>query len=111
MPRLELTGDNVLTRLGSALGLADVELESEDFNRRYRVTADDRRFAYDVLQPRTMEHLLASPTVNLRLCGADALLWDSGFTEPEELPGLLAVLAQVVDGIPSYVWSDRGGAA
>ncbi len=111
VPWLELTGENVLTRLGSALGLADVELESEDFNRRYRVTADDRRFAYDVLQPRTMEQLLASPTVNLRLCGADALLWDSGFADPEELPGLLAVLAQVVDGIPSYVWSDRGGAA
>ncbi len=111
VPWLELTAENVLTRLGSALGLADVELESEDFNRRYRVTADDRRFAYDVLQPRTMEQLLASRTANLRLCGADALLWDSGFSDPEELPGLLAVLAQVVDGVPSYVWSDRGGAA
>ena len=117
LPWLELTGENVLTRIGSALGLADVELESEDFNRRYRVTADDRRFAYDVLHPRTMEQLLAQPTVNLRLSGADALLWDNGFADPEELPGMLAPLAQLVDGIPSYVWSDRqhdrrgGGAA
>ena len=117
LPWLELTGENVLTRIGSALGLADVELESEAFNRRYRVSATDRRFAYDVLHPRTMEQLLAQPTVNLRLWGADALLWDSGFAEPEELPGMLAALAQLVDGIPSYVWSDRqadqrgGGAA
>jgi hypothetical protein len=117
VPTLELTGENVLTRIGSALGLADVELESEDFNRRYRVTADDRRFVYDVLHPRTMEQLCASPTVNLRLCGADALLWDTGFADPEQLPAMLAPLAQLVDGIPSYVWSDRqsdhrgGGAA
>ena len=114
VPSLELTGENVLTRLGSALGLADVELESEDFNRRYRVRTDDRRFAYDVLTPRTMEHLLARPTVNLRLCGADAVLWERGLAPPEELPDRLAVLAGLLDGVPSYVWSDRqhnGGAA
>jgi hypothetical protein len=111
LPRLELTGENVLTRLAGALGRDDVELESEDFNRRYRVTADDRRFAYDVLHPRTMEQLLALPTLNLRLSGADALLWDRGATALEELPDRLAVLSRFVDGIPGYVWSDRGGAA
>jgi hypothetical protein len=114
VPRLELTGENLLTRLGSALGLADVELESEDFNRRYRVTADDRRFAYDVLTPRAMEQLLAQPTLNLRLSGADAVLWDRGSADVDELPDRLAALARFVDGVPPYVWSDRqqnGGAA
>ena len=111
LPRLELTGENVLTRLAGALGIDDVELESEDFNRRYRVRADDRRFAYDVLHPRAMEQLLALPTLNLRLSGADAVLWDRGTWALEDVPDRLAVLARFVDGIPAYVWTDRGGAA
>lgn len=116
LPRLELTGENVLTRLGRALGRDDVELESEEFNRRYRVSAQDRRLAYDVLHPRQMEQLLAVPTLNLRLWGADALLWERGSTDLAALPERLAVLSRFVDGIPAYVWSDarheqRGGAA
>lgn len=108
LPRLELTPENALTRLGGALGLADLELESEDFNRRYRVRSDDRRLAYDVLHPRTIEQLLALPTLNLRLDGADAVLWERGTTSLPEVPARLAVLSQLLDGIPSYVWADRG---
>ena len=108
LPRLELTPENALTRLGGVLGLDDLELESEDFNRRYRVRADDRRLAYDVLHPRTVERLLALPTLNLRLDGADAVLWQRGTTSLPDVPARLAVLSQLVDGIPSYVWADRG---
>jgi hypothetical protein len=114
VPRLQLTGENALTRMAGALGFDDVELESEDFNRRYRVSCDDRRFAYEVLHPRTMERLLAQPTLNLRLDGADALLWQRGTTDLQHVEGRLAVLAELLDGIPPYVWADRsteGGAA
>ena len=38
---LQVTPENLLTRLGNALGLGDIELESEDFNRRFRVHAND----------------------------------------------------------------------
>ena len=107
LPPLELTPENVLTRIGGALGATDVELESEDFNRRYRVNTRDPRFAYDVLHPRTMQALLERPTVNLRLCGAEAISWDSGRTNPAELVDRLSTTALVLDGIPTYVWSDH----
>lgn len=107
VPRLELTSENVLTRLAGAFGFEDLELENEDFNRRFRVSADDRRFAYDVLHPRAMEQVLAWPALNLRLSGADALLWERGTCDPEHVLSRLAALSQVVDGIPAYVWADR----
>ena len=115
LPRLELTAGTPLTRLADAIAGPDLELESEDFNRRYRVRADDRRLAYEVLHPRAVEQLLAAPTLNLRLDGADALLWERGTTSLEDVPARLSVLARLVDGVPSYVWTDRatgqGGAA
>jgi hypothetical protein len=112
LPELELSPESVLTRVANAVGFADVELESEDFNRRYRVSARDTKFAYDVLNPRTMTALLARRPLHLRIRGADALCWANGRLRPAELLEHLSTLALLVDGIPSFVWSDHspGGA-
>jgi hypothetical protein len=112
LPGLELSPESVLTRFAGAIGFGDVELESEDFNRHYRVSARNPKFAYDVLNPRTMEALLARPALHLRLLDADAVCWESGRQEPAELLERLATLEVLVAGIPSYVWSDHspGGA-
>jgi hypothetical protein len=107
LPGLELGPESALTRFAGHLGLGDVELESEDFNRRYRVKAHDPKFAYDVLNPRTMEALLARPTVHLRLLDVDAVCWDGGRLEPPDLLARLSTLQLVIAGIPSFVWSDH----
>jgi hypothetical protein len=112
VPGLELTGENALTRIGGALGLPDLELESEAFNRRYRVHAADPRFAYDVLHPRTIQALLDRPTTNVRMSGDAVVSWDKGRQTPEHLLATLDHLAVLVDGVPDWVWRDRttGGA-
>lgn len=109
VPRLELLPEGVLGRVGTALGLQDLELESEDFNRRYRVQSDAPRFASDALPPRTMQALLARPALHLRLQGADALCWETGQHSPAELLARLDALCALLDGIPSFVWSDLRG--
>lgn len=109
LPTVELTPENLLTRFAGKLGLGDVELESEDFNRRFRVSASDPKFAYDVLHPRTMEALLARPAVGLRIGGEDAVCWEDGTHSLVELDQRLETLHALVAGIPSYVWKDRGG--
>ncbi len=107
LPHLELSPENVLSRIGHTLGLQDIELESEDFNRRYRVQADDPKFAYDVLSPRTMQALMGRPAMHLRLAASDALCWESGRTSPVPLLARLSALSTLLTGIPSYVWSDH----
>jgi hypothetical protein len=111
LPRLELSPESALTRLAGHFGFGDVELESEDFNRHYRVSAPDPKFAYDVLNPRTMEALLARPALHMRLSGIDAVCWESGRLEPSDLVARLSTLQLVIAGIPSFVWSDRAPSA
>lgn len=108
-PTLELTPEGFLGRVGTLLGMDDLELESEDFNRRYRVRAADPRLAYAMLGPRTMQSLLARPALHLRVSGADALCWESGRHSPAELLARLDTLSTLLDGVPAYVWSDLGG--
>ena len=107
LPALELSPESLLTRFAGALGLDDVQLESEDFNRRYRVAARNPKFAYDVLHPRTMQVLLGRPALHLRLFGVDAVCWESGRLAPTELLERLTTLGILIDGIPSFVWSDH----
>ncbi len=107
LPRLQVTPENLFTRFGNALGLDDIELESEDFNRRFRVHAADRKFASDVLSPRTMEFLLTRPGLSFRIEGADILAWDDGELRPAVAVNTTGVLKRIVTGIPSFVWKDH----
>jgi hypothetical protein len=108
LPRLQVTPENMLTRLGNAVGLTDIELESEDFNRAFRVHANDPKFASDVLTPRTMQLLLGRPHFSWRIEGADILCWEQGEQEPAEVTARVATMLDVVAGIPSFVWHDNG---
>jgi Protein of unknown function (DUF3137) len=108
LPTLEVGPETVLTRLGAAVGLHDIELESEDFNRRFRVSANDRKFAYDVLSPRVCQRLLSLPNHHWRIDGNTILSWDTGCNDVADLLARLTTIATVVEGIPDFVWHDNG---
>jgi hypothetical protein len=111
LPEFELVPEGLLGRVGTMLGMQDIELESEDFNRRFRVRCVEPKLAYDVLPPRTMQALLTRPALHVRLAGADALCWEGGAHSPSELLARLDTLSTLLDGVPDYVWSDRKGTA
>lgn len=106
---VEVVPEDLFTRVASAVGLmADIELESEDFNRSFRVRATDPKLASDVLSPRTMHYLLSARPNAWRLEGGHILSWRSGRLDPAEVVRTCAVLDRVIDGIPTFVWKDAG---
>ena len=108
LPRLCLTPENVLTRIGNVVAGDDIELESEDFNRQFRVQCPDAKFASDALPPRTMQLLLARTPLHFRIEGCDVLCWEPGATTPAALLERLSTVTAFVDGIPEFVWHDYG---
>jgi hypothetical protein len=106
---VEVVPEDVLTRVASAVGLAsDIELESEAFNRAFKVRAAAPKLASDVLTPRTMQYLLSVRPGAWRLQGDHILSWHDGRLDPAELVRTCAVLDRVIDGIPTFVWKDAG---
>jgi hypothetical protein len=93
----------------------DLDLESEEFNRTFKVKVkrDDAKFAYDVLHPRMMEHLLADGRATdlgwpFRFERGDLYTW-------EEWPGDLDMamvmhkadyLIDILQRVPEFVWKD-----
>ena len=107
---VQVVPGNALERLAGAVGLMpDIDMESEDFNRRFRVSASDRKLASDILTPRTMHYLLSVPMSAWRTCGADIVSFAPGKLDPAEVIRTCAVLRQVVDGVPAFVWKDARG--
>jgi hypothetical protein len=108
LPTLEVCPTGVFGKLTDAVGLTnDIDLESEDFNRAFKVHAENRKFATDVLSPRTMQYLLSAPKAAWRIQGNSALRWTSGRLDPADVIVAAAVLDQVADGIPAFVWKDH----
>src|SRR5262245_27795307 len=59
LPGLGVSPEGGISRFFGRLFNTDIQLESEEFNRAFTVSSDDRKFASAVLHPRTMEALLA----------------------------------------------------
>lgn len=108
--RLELTPDDAGAKLAKLFGGRDLDFELEEFNRTWRVAAEPTKFGSDVLHPRLMERLLAPDAKGLclRIDGGDILWWGAGRPALGLVDVRLALLAEIVDSIPRFVWQDYG---
>ncbi|MGH3736726.1 MAG: hypothetical protein ACRDT6_14110 [Micromonosporaceae bacterium] len=106
-PWLQVGLENSSTRLAAMLGFDDLQLESEEFNRIFFITAGDKKFAYDVLHPRMMRWLLddeRSRRVPFRFEGSHLLCWSLTENHPGYVIWMADYLMDVADRVPSYVW-------
>jgi hypothetical protein len=95
-------------RAATSLGAGELELESDQFNRAYRVVAEDPRLAVDVLTPRTMAMLLDCGAPDVRVDGEWIILVTPGPFDVTMIDAALTVLAVVIENVPGFVWTDRG---
>lgn len=107
---LEVTPEVRRGRAAGALGKQDLAFESAEFNKRWRVQADDAKLAHDLLHPRVLERLLQPDARALSLCvdGAEIACWRWGPSALGQVDRRLALLRDLVDSVPRFVWLDHG---
>lgn len=106
LPKVQIAGENIFTRLADHVGLEDINFESEEFNRTFNVKSGDRKFAFTLIDARMMQWLLyLGKTYNLETSGSEVLVYRRR-SKPEEIPTLLDVADQTIDRIPRLVWED-----
>jgi hypothetical protein len=109
-PDLLIRREGLLDKLAGAFGFADINFESEQFSRRFHVRSPDRKFAYDVIDPRMMEFLLSTnpPVIDIefgRCCITDGTrCW-----APEEFRSRLAWLYEFFGRWPQHVKTTLDG--
>ena len=58
LPDLRVRREGFGDKIAAAVGFDDIDFESDEFSRRFHVSCADRRFAYNLIDPRMLEHLL-----------------------------------------------------
>lgn len=106
LPKVQIGGENIFTRLADHMGMEDINFESEEFNRTFNVKSEDRKFAFTLIDARMMQWLLyVGKTYSLETSGSELLVYRRR-SKPQEIPNLLDVADQTIDRIPRLVWED-----
>lgn len=108
VPDLLIRPENILDKLGSALGFDDIDFESAEFSRKFLVKSPDKRFAYDVITPRMMEFLLAAkgaPAIDLEHAMLSLSDGSRRWT-PEQFRGTIAFAETFMGLWPEHVVRD-----
>jgi hypothetical protein len=104
-PHLVIDKEGVLSRLARHVGVHDIEFESEEFNRAFKIASADRRFAFAFIDAGMMAWLLDEGGVaRFEVVGPLALCYVD-LVKPAEYENLLEVLRRFRSHVPSVVSS------
>ena len=102
-PSLQISEENVFTRLADVLTFRDIEFESEEFNRRFTVKGPDERFATAFCDARMMDWLLRHGDGYAFEVVGDRLLCWCRRIEPATMIHLLGTAKTFLEQIPAVV--------
>jgi Protein of unknown function (DUF3137) len=102
---ISVVPETLAARLRSTFALHDVEMESEDFNRRFEVRSSDRRFATALLDARMMRWLLEQvPGVGFEVLGGRLMVFrPRATTSLDDLARALKLSDAFTERIPEVV--------
>ena len=104
-PHFVLEKEGFLSSLARGLGFRDIETESEEFNRAFKVSSDDRRFAFAMLDPRMMAWLMDEGGIAQYEVMGPLVLCYVKRIKPPEYENLLEVLRRFRTHVPDVVAS------
>jgi Protein of unknown function (DUF3137) len=108
VPGVSIEKEGVFQRIAGHLGFHDIEFESEDFNRRFRVKSDDREFAFQIVDDRMMSWLMSTDdSFGFEVNGSSLLTWCRRL-DPPVLPALFGSAQTFVEHVPRLVWNEYG---
>jgi hypothetical protein len=103
--RVQIGPETILSKVAGALSFHDQQFESEAFNKAFRVSCDDARFANALIDARMMEWLLAHGIGYTFEAVGDRVLVAGPKIDPVALTSLLGVARGFVQRVPKVVSS------
>lgn len=102
-PELVIGPEGLFDKIAAAFGFDDIDFESAEFSRTFKVQSPDRKFAYDVIHPLMMEWLQRKPGIAVEIDGPYLAVWESGTMETDKIHPLLAHLGGIRERLPAYL--------
>lgn len=106
-PSIDLQPETVFHRLADRLGLSDVEVESERFNRRWRVKTSNPDLALAIFTPESQSMLENAPRAESWTIGDGWIrVVRRAAIKPDDLPGFLRRPVDLLACVPPEMHAD-----
>lgn len=107
---LLIRDETLFDKFGEFFGADDIDFESAEFSRKFYVKAEDRRWAFDVINQTTMEFLLSAPRFNIQFAGSRVIAFRANIFVPDEFEQAEQVVRGIIDRLPKYLHTEWKGA-
>lgn len=104
-PEVTVVREGLFSKIAQAFGYDDIDFESAEFSRKFCVRSRDKRFAYDVCNPRLIEYLLANDDLTLELEGRVLALAFPSRLKPDQIEPNLGRLVALRERLPAYLFN------
>jgi hypothetical protein len=105
MRRIDIVPESFGTRMLGGIAGTDIDLESAQFNREWRLLCDDKRYAVDVIDPRMMEMLLRPESLGraIHIERRQVVTWSPGRASLDDLSRRLTAVCGIAARVPNHV--------
>ena len=100
---LSMRPEHFFDKIGEFFGIDDIDFESAEFSRRFHVKAKDKKWAFDVISPKTMEFLLGQPQFQMEMQGRSVIAWRSSCFAPPAFEQALGVIEGILERLPPFL--------
>jgi len=104
-PELIIEPEGFFSKIAQALGFDDIDFESHEFSRRYKVKSPDKKFAYDVCNIQMIDYLLGQQKLAIELEGNTLAMTFSGRMKPDNVIDNYDRLHKIRSLMPNYLFS------
>jgi hypothetical protein len=95
--------ENFMDKVAELAGFNDIDFESAEFSKKFYVMASDKKWAYDIIHPRMMEYLLASPKYSIQFETLSIIVYRDTTFSTGDFEGAAEVANGIFERIPDYV--------
>lgn len=104
-PELIIEPEGFFAKIAQALGFDDIDFESHEFSRRYKVKSPDKKFAYDFCNARMIDYLLDQERLAIELEGNVLAMIFNGRMNPGNVAHNHDRLHRIRSLMPEYLFS------
>jgi len=104
-PELVIDKEGFFSKVAQALGYDDIDFESHEFSRKFRVRSPNKKFAYDVCNGRMIDYLLSNSDLSIEIEGEVMAISFRSRLSPEYIEPNLNRLITVRSLMPEYLFS------
>jgi hypothetical protein len=104
-PELNIEREGFFSKIGQALGFDDIDFESLEFSKRYKVQSSDKKFAYDFCNAQMIDYLLRQRDLIIEVDGNTLALTFKGKSAIETIRPNLDRLLKIRSLMPNYLFT------